>query len=160
MFQQARRLAPRLSLLSSSSSLSPSLTTTTIRSLSISDRIMDFAHQKVSDNKEKTFAKTLDAMTAAKKWTLKSWRATLDESLNSWLLKIPGMKDSNEVVAIKQYKEMLDVMTPDELENYELIKGPNRARIARASGKSEEEVAKCLFFFKNTLVVQKWLIMR
>ncbi len=41
-----------------------------------------------------------------------------------------------------------------------IVIGANRARIARASGKAEEDVAKCLFFFKNTLVVQKWLHMR
>jgi signal recognition particle GTPase len=76
------------------------------------------------------------------------------------MLKIPGFKDSNEVLAIKQYKEILDVMTPEELDDHDVIKGANRARIARASGKPEDEVAKCLFFFKNTLVVQKWLQVR
>ena len=93
------------------------------RSFGISDKIMDFAHSKVNDRKEETFRKTMDEMIKAKKWTLKSWRVTLDESLNSWLLKIPGMKDSSEVTAIKQYKDILDVMTPEELENHDVIKG-------------------------------------
>ena len=124
-----------------------------VRSFGISDTIMDFAHSKVADRKEETFRKTMDTMVQTKKWSLNHWRVTLDESLNSWLLKIPGMKDSNEVASIKQYKEILDVMTPEELDNYEVIKGANRARIARASGKTDEDVSKCLFFFKNTVCV-------
>ncbi len=131
-----------------------------VRNFGISDKIMDFAHSKVADRKEETFRKTMDTMVQTKKWSLNHWRVTLEESLNSWLLKIPGMKDSNEVSSIKQYKEILDVMTPEELDNHEVIKGANRARIARASGKTEEDVSKCLFFYKNTLVVQKWLLLR
>lgn len=132
---------------------------------------------------EQTFAKSLDAMVGAKKWTLSLWRGTLVSSLDSWLMKIPGVSNKDQVESVKKYKcrcfcrlflqenhifvfffctfiAILDAMTPDELENHDLIKASNRSRIARASNSTEEEVAKCLYYFKSTIVVQKWLVMK
>lgn len=46
----------------------------------------------------------LETMSSANKWTLKSWRETLDSQLNSWLMYIPGMSTSNEAQEMKKFK--------------------------------------------------------
>lgn len=62
-----------------------------------------------------------------------------------------------EVVELKALKGMLDAMTEAELENPELIKATARDRIAKASGKTAEDVSKLMYSYKQTLIVHAWL---
>lgn len=55
---------------------------------------------------------------------------------------------------------MLATMTPAELDNVDLVNGPARERIARQVSKSPDEVAKMVFFFRQSLVMAKWLQMK
>ena len=55
---------------------------------------------------------------------------------------------------------MLDAMTDKELDEPLLIDTAARERVARTSGKTEEEVARLLVFYKQSLIVQTYLVMR
>jgi signal recognition particle GTPase len=52
---------------------------------------------------------------------------------------------------------MMDTMTDAELDNPELINGKSRERISKASGKSEDDVSRLVFFYKQSLIVATWL---
>jgi signal recognition particle GTPase len=61
------------------------------------------------------------------------------------------------VVELKALKGMLDAMTDAELEDPELIKAAARDRIAKASGKTTDDVSKLMYSYRQTLIVHAWL---
>ena len=56
--------------------------------------------------------------------------------------------------------EMLESLTPAELDNADLINGVARERIARQSNKSVDDVSKMVFFFRQSRVMATWLHMK
>jgi signal recognition particle GTPase len=129
----------------------------TIRNFGISDSIMSFASKKMENKKENQFKDMITTMVKSPKWTLRVWRATMTDQLGSWTMYVPGVSSSEEVKEIKNFKVILDAMTDTELDNYELVNGIVRERLARVSGRPPQEVAKLIFFYKQSLVVSTWL---
>jgi hypothetical protein len=61
------------------------------RCFGLMDTLQNTASSKVNDNREKQFMKMIELMVNQPKWTLRLWKGTMDEQLNSWLMYIPGM---------------------------------------------------------------------
>lgn len=73
---------------------------------------------------------------------------------------IPGMSSSNEVIQVKKFKAILDALTDKELEDFSLINGVVRERVAAAAKQPVEDVAKMILFYKQTLILYSWLRMK
>lgn len=43
-------------------------------------------------------------MASTPNWTLRPWKATIDEQMSSWMMYLPGVKNSNETKDIKTCK--------------------------------------------------------
>lgn len=43
----------------------------------------------------------LDLMLNSENWSLRVWKATMDEHLNSWMMYIPGVSSANETKELK-----------------------------------------------------------
>ena len=131
-----------------------------IRHFAISDTIIGMAERGMSGNKDKQFKEMMDLMTNAPKWSLKSWKVTMDNQLNSWMMYVPGVSSSEEVKEIKEFTNILDAMTDSELENPDALDGPARTRIAAKAGKPVDDITRMLFFYKQSLIVCNWLQMK
>lgn len=55
---------------------------------------------------------------------------------------------------------MLDVFTEQELDDPSLVDTKAKERIARASGKTVDEVSRLITFYKQSLIVQQWLALK
>ena len=53
--------------------------------------------------------------------------------------------------------ELLDSLTEAELDNFELINGISRERIAKQTSKSVDDVNQLVFFYKQTRILSTWL---
>lgn len=102
----------------------------------------------------------IEVMAAAPAWTLRQWKTMLEEQLGSWMTYIPGMSSSNEVIQVKKFKAILDALTDKELEDFSLINGVVRERVAAAAKQPVEDVAKMILFYKQTLILYSWLRMK
>ena len=151
------------------------------RHFGIGDTIMGMATRKVEEGKgafpetrpflvaclaltnpslttENQFKKMLEMMTTSPKWTLRPWKATMENQLNSWSMYIPGVSSSSEVKEMKHFKDMIDAMTDEEVDDpLHKLNGPARERIGRATGRTADEVTRLLFFYKQSLIVSTWL---
>ena len=87
----------------------------------------------------------LEMMTTAPKWTLRPWKVTMENQLNSWSMYIPGVSSSNEVQEMKNFKDMIDAMTDEEVDDpLNKLNGPARERISRSTGRSMDEVTRLI----------------
>ncbi|KAJ1397002.1 hypothetical protein B484DRAFT_425105 [Ochromonadaceae sp. CCMP2298] len=102
----------------------------------------------------------LESMLSGTKWSLRPWKKTLEDQLNSWVRFIPGMGDSGELKKLGNFKELLDGFTEAELDNPDLVDSAARERIALKSGKDPAEVTRLMTFYKQSLVVQQWLALK
>mmetsp|Transcript_29935 Transcript_29935/g.28616 ORF Transcript_29935/g.28616 Transcript_29935/m.28616 type:complete len:204 (-) Transcript_29935:351-962(-) len=128
-----------------------------IRHFGISDKLMGMATKKLESGKEGQFIQMLEMMTKAPKWTLRPWRTTLETQLSSWNMYVPGVSQSKEIVEMKMFKELMDVMTEKELDNPELVTGLVKTRISMKSGRSIDEVGKLIHMYKQSKVIAEWL---
>jgi signal recognition particle GTPase len=129
-----------------------------VRWFGIGDKLMNMATGQVEKGKEKQFAKMIDLMLNTDDWTLRPWRTTMQNQLDSWTMYIPGVSSSTEVKEMKNFKEMMDAMTDDEVDHpLEKLNGPARERISKTCGRNVDEVARLLFFYKQSLIIYKWL---
>jgi hypothetical protein len=128
-----------------------------VRNFGIMDSVMNMANQKIESTKEDKFTSMIKIMIDNKKWTMKPWKATMDNTLSGWTMYIPGVSSSTEATELKSMKAMMDSMTDAELEAPDTIKQPARERISKASGKNLDEVTKLLWSFKQSLIVHTWL---
>ena len=119
-----------------------------IINLNISLRLYRSVRKSMSGNKDKQFKEMMDLMTNAPKWSLKSWKVTMDNQLNSWMMYVPGVSSSDEVKEIKEFTNILDAMSDHELENPESIDGPTREKIAAKAGKPVDAITRMLFFYR------------
>jgi hypothetical protein len=131
-----------------------------VRHMGIGDTLTDLVTSKVDSGKEEKFLKMLTMMYSAPKWSLAQWKKTMDDQLDSWTMYMPGVSKSDEVKEVKAFKELLDKMTPAELDNPDLVNGQARLRIAVAAGKPVEDVSRLLFFYRQSLIVCTWLKMK
>ena len=118
---------------------------------------MNMATKGIHANKDKQFGEMLETMVATPKWSFRPWRATMETQLQSWTMYIPGVGTSAEAQELKNFKSMLDAMTDVELDNPEKINGPARERIARAAGRTVDDVVRLVYFFKQSLIICTWL---
>lgn len=138
---------------------------------------------------DKRFASMLETMLSGEKWSLRPWKKTLEDQLGSWLMYVPGMKDSSETKELNAYKgtalyctessflsptcglalanvhhsccvDMLNSFLEQELDDPTIVDTKAKERIARETGKSVDEVSKLLTFYKQSLIVQQWLVMK
>lgn len=49
----------------------------------------------------------LEVMLSGEKWSLRPWKKTIDDQLNSWIMYVPGMKDSHETKELSAFKGLL-----------------------------------------------------
>lgn len=131
-----------------------------VRHFAISDTIIGMAERGMSGNKEKQFREMMELMTSVPKWSLKSWKITMDNQLNSWMMYVPGVSSSDEVKEIKEFTKILDAMTDSQLENPDAIDGPTREKIAAKAGKPVDDITRMLFFYKQSLIICNWLQMK
>ncbi len=136
------------------------LALTQVRNMGITDKLMGMATSRLDKTKEEKFSEMLRLMVDTPKWTLKSWKTTMDSQLDSWTQYIPGVSGTKEMQELKSFKSMLDAMSAAELEDAQLIKGPQRERIARSAGKPVDEVQKLIFYYKQSVVIASWLQMK
>jgi len=129
------------------------------RHLGVLDSVTNMATNAISGTKEKQFEKMLEQMMATepKNWTLRPWKKTMEDQLNGWIMYVPGVSSTSEVKEIKHFKLMLDVMTDAELDRPHEINGQARERIAKASGRGADEVARLVFFYRQSLILCTWL---
>lgn len=99
----------------------------------------------------------------AGKFTLKDLRTQIDSlgsmgSMAKLLSFIPGLSaakvDEKQLdqtqTQMRRYRAILDSLTPDELADASLLKGPRIQRIARGSGHRAQEVRAMLKYYENT----------
>lgn len=130
---------------------------TQARSFGIADKVMGMATGAVEGRRDEQFSLMLKLMGDSPKWTLGNWKQTMDNQLNSWTQYIPGVSGSDEMKELKGFQDMLDCMTPQELEDPKLIKHPQKERIARSSGKGLEAVQKLLHYYSQSCIIAEWL---
>ena len=75
---------------------------------------------------DKRFASMLETMLSGEKWSLRPWKKTLEDQLGSWLMYVPGMKDSSETKELNSYKGIMThienlCVPPRKLNNCSLI---------------------------------------
>lgn len=128
-----------------------------MRHFGVGETMMNMATKGIHANKDKQFGEMLETMVATPKWSFRPWRATMETQLQSWTMYIPGVGTSAEAQELKNFKSMLDAMTDVELDNPEKINGPARERIARAAGRSVDDVVRLVYFFKQSLIICTWL---
>ena len=83
---------------------------------------MNFATGKVEEGKEKQFKNMLEEMSRSEKWTLRSWKQTIEKQLSSWMLYIPGMSNTNEVKSIQNFKSECLLFIHSKIFNVTLTK--------------------------------------
>ena len=128
-----------------------------VRNFGVTDGFMNAVSGKMEKRKEEQFGVMLKQMADAPKWTLRNWKVTMDTQLDSWTQYIPGVGSSDEMVELKAFKAMLDAMTPKELDNPELIKHPQKERIARTCGKPVDQVQKLMHYYSQSCIIAEWL---
>jgi signal recognition particle GTPase len=131
-----------------------------IRNFGVTDSVMGIAQSMTDGKKEKQFEMMLKLMAESPKWNLRHWKKTMDEQLSSWTQYIPGVSGSDEMKELKGFMAILNAMTPDELENPEKIKHPQKERIARATNKPIDHVQKLLHYFNQSCIIAEWLQMK
>ena len=131
-----------------------------VRRLSIADTLLNAATSKLGENKDQKFSDMIDKMISTPKWSFRPWRDTMESQLNSWTMYLPGVGSSTEAKELKNFKVMLDAMTDAELDNPEKINGPSRERIARATGRSVDDIVRLVYFYKQSLIICTWLQMK
>ena len=52
----------------------------------------------------------LEVMLSGEKWSLRPWKKTIDDQLNSWIMYVPGMKDSHETKELSAFKGTISTM--------------------------------------------------
>lgn len=129
-----------------------------VRCFGITDTVTQFATDKLMGNKEKKFMDMLDLMISKPKWTLRDWKQTLDDQLNSWTMYLPGMKA--QAKDMQSCKEILDKMAPQHLDNPSLIDGKAKEQLSRSTGKPIDEVQKMMTMYNQSVIVAKWLQMK
>lgn len=55
---------------------------------------------------------------------------------------------------------MLNTFSEQELDDPTIVDTKAKERIARASGKTVDEVSRLLTYYKQSLIVQQWLAMK
>lgn len=128
-----------------------------VRYFGVADTIIGMASNTLNVNRDKQFGELVKLMVDTPNWTLRPWKKTMESQLSSWTMYIPGVGSSDEVKNIKKFKEMLDAMTDSELDSPETINGVARQRISAKSGHPTDDVARMLYFFKQSLVMHTWL---
>eukprot|EP01039_Chlorochromonas_danica_P010055 gene10055-11126_t len=66
-----------------------------------SDTITSMTTKTMESSRKKAFDKMLDLMLNSETWSLRVWKATMDEHLNSWMMYIPGVSSANETKELK-----------------------------------------------------------
>eukprot|EP00600_Ochromonadales_sp_CCMP1393_P006223 CAMPEP_0174959716 /NCGR_PEP_ID=MMETSP0004_2-20121128/3329_1 /TAXON_ID=420556 /ORGANISM="Ochromonas sp., Strain CCMP1393" /LENGTH=174 /DNA_ID=CAMNT_0016208061 /DNA_START=163 /DNA_END=687 /DNA_ORIENTATION=- len=118
------------------------------------------ATNKMASDKDKKFATMLETMLSGEKWSLRPWKKTLEDQLNSWAAYIPGMRNSGEMKELGSFKELLDSLSDSELDDPDSIDGKAKERISQTSGKSIDDVNRLLLFYRQSQIVQQWLILK
>jgi len=126
----------------------------------VTDTISKMMNSRIETDKEKKFTTLMATMLSGEKWSLRQWKKTLGDQLNSWMMYVPGMTNSSQVQDLTTFKALLDALTDQELDDPELINGKARERIAISSGKSIDDVHKLLMFYKQSKIVQEWLVLK
>ena len=82
----------------------------------------------------------------------------MEKQLDSWTMYIPGVGSSNEMTEMKNFKQMIDAMTDEEIDHpLEKLNGTARERISRTTGRSPDDITRLVFFYKQSLIVSTWL---
>ncbi len=75
-----------------------------VRSFSITEKVIDFATNRIEKTKEKQFQQMVEAMTQTNDWTLKKWKTIIEQQLSSWLMYIPGFTNQDDISKVKTFK--------------------------------------------------------
>jgi hypothetical protein len=104
----------------------------------------------------------LDSMLSGEKWSLRPWKKTMEDQLNSWVRFIPGMGDSGELKQLGAFKELLDGFSEAELDNPDLVDGAARERIAKqvcvCEGSAANPILSILLLSFNLLILRYCLL--
>lgn len=122
--------------------------------------VSDIATSRIQANKDKQFLALVESMVSSERWTLRAWRSTLGDQLNSWLMYIPGLSSSNEVQQMKSFKELLDAAPDNVLDSSQAVSGAAKEQIHQCSGKSIDEINRMVIYFNQSLLIQRWLQMK
>lgn len=122
------------------------------------------------------FKDMINHMVSTPNWTLKIWRSLMEKQLGGWTSYIPGLKSTNEMKTIKTFTGfsskfrikqiivnltgILDKMSDSELEHPDQIKGPDRERLAAATGTTVDEVVQMIKYYQQTKIMATWLRLR
>lgn len=131
-----------------------------VRSFGIVDNLMGFAGKQMEKKRDSAFVEMIEQMVSSQKWNLRHVKGTLEKQLSSWTMYVPGVKGAEQTKQVQAFKDILDKMSPTELDHPETINGPIRDRIAGTAGVNVDEVSKLLLAHRQGLITQKWLIMK
>lgn len=133
----------------------------TIRSFGvITDTISKMVNNKMESDKEKKFTTLMATMLSGEKWSLRQWKKTMEDQLNSWVMYVPGMRSSAQVQDLTTFKALLDALSDSELDDPDLINGKARERIATSTGKPIDDVHRLIMFYKQSKIIQEWLVLK
>jgi hypothetical protein len=59
---------------------------------------------------DKRFATMMESMLSNEKWSLRPWKKTLEDQLGSWLMYVPGMKNTAETKELTAFKGCWNVL--------------------------------------------------
>jgi len=126
----------------------------------ITDTISKMVNNKMESDKEKKFTTLMATMLSGEKWSLRQWKKTLEDQLNSWVMYVPGMRSSTQMQDLTTFKALLDALTDSELDDPNLINGKARERIATTTGKPIDDVHRLIMFYKQSKIIQEWLVLK
>lgn len=101
---------------------------------------------------KKAFGQMAAKLLGTKRWTLGNYRQQLKDEMagQSWRLMIPGVKNSPQYAEVMGQLAIMDALTPEELDDHELMKNGLRVRrVAKKTGRPEVEVMECVRHFQR-----------
>ena len=108
---------------------------------------------------KKAFGKLAQAFYATPRWTLRHFKANVQEGMDkeSWKMMLPGIRSSAQVTELKDSMKVMEAMTAEELDGAVDVAGLRLARISKESEQTVPYVADVLARYEQTCLLHKWL---
>ncbi|CAM9943007.1 unnamed protein product [Discosporangium mesarthrocarpum] len=132
-------------------------TGTGVRHLGVMDTIQDKMIDRRANKEAKKFKEHMRNLAEQEKYDLNDFAKMIEEPLNSWAAKVPGLGPKEELENLRMAKSVIDALSPLQKGSPELIKAPDKLKVASKAGCSEEQVHQVLAQYREASTMHRWL---
>mmetsp|Transcript_9229 Transcript_9229/g.14163 ORF Transcript_9229/g.14163 Transcript_9229/m.14163 type:complete len:212 (-) Transcript_9229:209-844(-) len=122
--------------------------------------LFDWINKKKEAKEDQNSRKYLYQLVKMKKFDMYHFESQVEEGLKSWMTKVPGLRNAEQIKQLEELKSVIDAMTDEEKSSPGQIGHFEKQRIARKANKGMDEVEGVLFQWEKAMLLRKWLLRR